>query len=168
MVGEERARRIGDLAQPGLGHLEHADLVGRPEAVLRRAEQPQRRVALALEVDHRVDQVLERLRAGDRAVLRDVADEDHRDAVALGELHQAERRFADLADAPGRPVELVDGRGLDRVDDDEARSLGTGDLADPPDVVVGQDPDALGRGPTSSSSRAARSRTWPGDSSPLA
>ena len=41
-------------------------------------------------------------------------------AVALRELHQAERRLADLADAAGRPVELVDGRGLDRVDDERA------------------------------------------------
>ena len=36
-------------------------------------------VALALEGQDRVDEVLERLRAGDRAVLRDVADEDDRD-----------------------------------------------------------------------------------------
>ena len=31
-----------------------------------------------------------------------MTDEDHGDPVALGEVHQAERRLADLADAPGR------------------------------------------------------------------
>ena len=41
-------------------HLEHADLVGGSEAVLRRAQQPRRAEALTLEVDHRVDEVLER------------------------------------------------------------------------------------------------------------
>ena len=45
------------------------------------------------------------------------------DPVALGQVHQAERRFADLADAAGRALEVVDGRRLDRIDDDQPRSL---------------------------------------------
>ena len=147
MIGQEGAGRVGDLAQAGLGHLEDADLVRRAEPVLRRAQQTQRRVALAFEVDDRVDQVLERLRAGDRAVLGHVPDEDDRDAVALGEIHQAQRRLADLADAPGRALELVDRRGLDRIDDHQARSLGPGDLDDPTDVVLGEDPHTLARWP---------------------
>ena len=71
-------RRIGDLAEPALAHLEHAHLVGRPEAVLGRAQQAERRVPLALQVEHDVDQVLQRLRPGEAAVLGHVADEDHR------------------------------------------------------------------------------------------
>ena len=122
VVGEEGPGRIGDLAQAALAHLEHADLLGRAEAVLGRPQQPQRAVALALERQDRVDEVLEGLRPGERAVLGHVADEDDRDPVALGELHQPERRLADLADAAGRPVELVDGRGLDRVDDEQRRA----------------------------------------------
>ena len=146
VVGEERARRVGDLEQARLGHLEDADLVGRPEPVLRRAEQPQRRVPLALEVDDRVDEVLERLGPGDRAVLRHVADQHDRDPVALREVHQPQRRLADLADAPAAPVELVDGRGLDRVDDDARTGRsGAGGLHDPPDLVLREDADALGR-----------------------
>ena len=145
VIGQERPRRVRDLEQTRLGHLEHADLVGRPEAVLRRAEQPQGRVPLALEVDDRVDEVLERLRTGDRAVLRHVADEDDGDAVALREVHQPERRLADLADAAGGPVELVHGRRLDRVDDDDHRAFGPGGIHDPPDVVLRQHADTVRR-----------------------
>ena len=113
-------------SRPCAGHLEDADLLGRAEAVLGRADQPQRRVALALDRDDRVDEVLEGLGPGDRAVLGHVPDEDDRDALALGEVHQADGRLADLADAAGRAVELVDRRGLDRVDDDERRSHAVG------------------------------------------
>ena len=126
MDREEGAGRIGDLHQPGVVHLEDADLVGRAEAVLGRPQQAHRGVPLALEADHRVDQVLERLGPGDRAVLGDVPDEDDGDPVALGQVHQAQRRLAHLADAAGRAVELVDGRRLDRIDDDERRSRSTG------------------------------------------
>ena len=38
VIGEECAGRVGDLAQAVAGHLEHADLVRRPEPVLRRAD----------------------------------------------------------------------------------------------------------------------------------
>ena len=67
---------------------------------------------LALEADHRVDEMLEGLGAGDRAVLGDVPDEDDGDPVPLGQIHQAQGRLADLADAAGRAVELVDGSRL--------------------------------------------------------
>ena len=40
-------------------------------------------VAVALELEHAVDQVLEHARACNRAVLRHVADEDRRDAGLL-------------------------------------------------------------------------------------
>ena len=71
-------RRVGDLAQAVLGHLEHAELVGRAEAILRRAQDAHVVVALAFEVEHGVDHVLEHARAGDRAILRDVSDEEQR------------------------------------------------------------------------------------------
>ena len=72
-----------------------------------------------------------------------MADEDDRDPVALGELHQPEGRLADLADAAGRAVELVDRRGLDRIDDERAPGrVGAGQLDDPADLALGDDPDA--------------------------
>ena len=140
-IGQERARRIGDLHQAGVVHLEHADLVGRTEPVLGRPEQPHRGVSFALEADHRIHQVLECLGSGDRAVLGDVPDEDDRDPIALGEVHQAQCRLADLPDAPRGAVELIDGRGLDRINDHERGSRSASDLGDASDVVLRQDLD---------------------------
>ena len=48
---------------------------------------------------------------------------------------------------PGRALEVVDGRRLDRIDDDQPGSLCPRDLDDPPDVVLGQDVDPLPRRP---------------------
>ena len=58
------------------------DLVGRAEAVLQRAQRAVGALALALELQHAVDEVLEHARAGERALLRHVADEQHRGAAA--------------------------------------------------------------------------------------
>ena len=74
-----------------------------------------------------------------------MADEDDGDPVALGQVHQAQGRLADLPDAAGRAVELGDGRGLDGVDDDQPGALRPGDLDDPLDLVLGEDPDGVSR-----------------------
>ena len=60
---------------PSADEVEAADLVDRAEAVLHRPDHPEPGVAVALEVEHHVDDVLEHPRAGDRAVLGDVADD---------------------------------------------------------------------------------------------
>ena len=86
---------------------------------------------LALEVQHGVDDVLERLRAGEAAVLGDVADEEGRDVLSLGREQQLRRRLAHLADAAGRRLELQREDRLHRVDDDERR-LEAGDLLEDP------------------------------------
>ena len=87
--GEPRSRSdrnssdgFGDLAQAGAGHLEHADLVGRAEAVLDRAQDAELVRAFALEREHGIDHVLDHARAGDLAVLGDVADQDHGGAAS--------------------------------------------------------------------------------------
>ena len=77
-VAEEQVTRIGHADQTVAGHLEQAELVGRTEPVLRGAEQAQRMVTFALERQHGVDDVFEHARAGQRAVLGDVPDEDDR------------------------------------------------------------------------------------------
>ena len=75
---------VGHPDEPTVGHLEQAELARRPEAVLGGAQQAQGVVALALERQHGVDGMLELARAGERAVLGDVTDEDHGDAATLG------------------------------------------------------------------------------------
>ena len=77
------AEGSGHALQAGARHLEDAELVRRAEAVLRRPQHPVRVVAIALELEHAVDEVLEHARAGDRAVLRHVADEEESNARLL-------------------------------------------------------------------------------------
>ena len=59
-------------------------------------------VAVALELEDAVDEVLEHARACDGAVLRHVADQDRRDAVLLRDAQQARGRLAHLSDRAGR------------------------------------------------------------------
>ena len=72
---------------------------------------------VALEIEHRVDDVLEHARAGDRALLGDVPDQDHGDAGLLGEARQLRRALAHLRDAAGCRFERLGVHRLDRVDD---------------------------------------------------
>src|ERR1051326_1571160 len=81
--------RNADEARPG--HLEDRQLVRRAEAVLGRPEHAVLVVAVALELQHAVDQVLEHTRAGDGAVLGHVADEEDRDAGFLRHAQQPRR-----------------------------------------------------------------------------
>ena len=120
---QEQGRRVGHLGQPRPFHREHADLVGAAEAVLHRAQDAVLVAALALEAQHRVDHMLEHARAGDGAVLGDVADEHDRGAMLLGEAHQLLRRGADLADRARRAFDQVGVHGLDGIDDQQRRRL---------------------------------------------
>ena len=83
-LAHEARARVEDLDEAALAHLEDADVVGRPEAVLERAQRAVRALALALELQHAVDEVLEHARAREGALLRDVPDEHDRGALALG------------------------------------------------------------------------------------
>ena len=82
-VAEEQLGGVGDLAQASRRHLEHADLVGGAEPVLGRAQDAEGVAAVALEIEHGVDHVLDHLGAGDLPVLGDVADQHEGDALAL-------------------------------------------------------------------------------------
>ena len=68
--------------------------------MLQRAQHAQRVVPVAFERQHGVDDVLERARPGERAVLGDVADEQRRDPELLGQPHAAVARRR----APARPT----------------------------------------------------------------
>jgi hypothetical protein len=90
-----------------------------------------RMMALAFEIQHRVDDVLERFRPGEAAVLGDVADEKRRHVLTFRREQQLRRRLAHLADAAWRGLELEREDGLHRVDNDE-RGLDAGDLFENP------------------------------------
>ena len=74
-------------------------------------------VAVALELQHAVDEVLEDARTGDCAVLRDVADEDGRDAGLLRDAQEPSGRLAYLRDRAGSGAERRRVERLDGVDD---------------------------------------------------
>ena len=90
-LAHEARRGVGDLDQAALPHLEDADLAGRAEAVLERAERAEGPLPLALEVKHAVDQVLEGAGPGQRALLGHVADQDQRHVEPLRRLEQRRR-----------------------------------------------------------------------------
>jgi hypothetical protein len=75
-------------------------------------------VAIALELQHGVDDVFEHARAGEPTFLGDVADEHDRRAALLGLVDEALSAAADLADAARERSERRIGDGLDRVDHD--------------------------------------------------
>ena len=79
-------------------------------------------VAVALEVEHHVDEVLEDPRAGDRAVLGHVADDHRGDVARLGHPDQRGRDLLDLGDTPGDALDARRADGLHRVDDQQGRA----------------------------------------------
>ena len=113
-------------SSPCFGHAEHADLVDAAESVLGRAKDAVVEHAFALEVEHRVDDVLERLRSGDSAALRDVADDEDRGAGFLREAHQSRGALAHLPDVAGRALEIAGEDRLDRIDDERVGPLRAG------------------------------------------
>ena len=86
--------------------------------------------ALAFEVEDRVDDVLEHARSRDRALLRDVADEEDRHVIAFRDLEQAGRAFAQLRNATGGRADRVGGHRLDGIDHGEDRPHATDRLDD--------------------------------------
>ena len=161
---EEQPGRVGDRHDALGGEVEAAHLVDRPVAVLHRAQHPQPGGALALEVEHHVDEVLEHPGAGDAAVLGDVADDHQGDVAQLGHPDQRRRDLLDLGDPAGHAVDVAGADGLHRVDDEQGRldllhvaehgaEVGLGR-----EVELVLDARRCGR---------ARIRTWAADSSPV-
>jgi len=72
---------------------------------------------LTLQVEHRIDNVLQNARTGNGAFLGDVPDQEHGHAAALCQFTKTCRAFAHLRDRACRRFHLWQGHGLDRVDD---------------------------------------------------
>ena len=70
-----KSREGFDLPEAAIGHFEYADLIGRSEAVLHGSQDAELVPAVALEIEHGIDHVLDDLGAGDLPILRDVTDE---------------------------------------------------------------------------------------------
>ena len=119
---QEDRRRVAHLLQPAGRHGEEAELVHRAEAVLGGAHDAVAAARLALEIQHRVDQVLEQPRAGDRALLGDVADDDDcacRSTWRSAPAPRCTRAAAMTAPAAGPAAARL--HRLDRVDDQQRR-----------------------------------------------
>ena len=79
IIALEALERVTVKTGSGVYVIEHPDLGGWPEAVLQRAQDPVLVVAVPLELKDGVHDVFQRSRAGKRAVLGDVAHEEHGD-----------------------------------------------------------------------------------------
>src|SRR5690606_15242914 len=118
-VAKEQLGWVRDLPQPLSGHLEHADLVGGAEPVLDSSQDTERVAAVPLEVEDRVDHVLDHLGSGDLALFGDMADEHQCAALRFGEANQRLRCGANLAYGAGGCFERLGPKRLDGIDDDQ-------------------------------------------------
>jgi hypothetical protein len=80
-------------------------------------------VRIALEVQHRVDHVLEHSGTGQGALLGHVADEHEAHTGALGRARQLRGALAHLRHGSGRGLQVSRVQGLDRVDHRDLRPL---------------------------------------------
>ncbi len=121
MRRQKNRARVADAFQAALGHREDADLVDRAEAVLDRAHEAKARMRVAFEIEHRIDDVLQHTRPGERAFLGHMADEHDGDAARLGGARQVRRALAHLRHRARRGRERIGVQRLDRIDDAERR-----------------------------------------------
>ena len=120
-------------------------------------------VAVALELEHAVDEVLQHARAGDRPVLRHVTDEDGRHARLLRDAEQTARGLAHLADRARRRAERRRVQRLHRVDHADVGALAVERRADCVELRLREDLDRLRTAETGSAQRHLRGRLLPRD-----
>ena len=96
MHGHQHLRRVCDFPQSAARHFEHGQFGGRAEAVLDAAEHAVGAFAVAFELEDDIDYVFEYLRAGDVAVLGDMAYEYHRNTAVLGKVQEHRCHLPDL------------------------------------------------------------------------
>ena len=120
---------------------------------------------IAFEIEHRVDDVLEHARAGDRAFLRHVADEEDGDAGCLASRVSCAAHSRTCATEPGADVQRLGVQRLDRIDDgDRAASPSRSAARMRSSCDFGEQ---LQRGAHRAPRRCARSATCCADSSPV-
>ena len=161
-LGHEPRRGVEDLHQAVVAHLEHTDLVGRSKAVLDRAHGPVGALAVALELQHAVDQVLETRGPASAPSLVTWPTRRHGDSVGLGDAHHLGRDLAHLRDRAGGAGQL--GRSGASAPSRSRTPPAARARASRTRVEVGlRDHRDLQRAPAVR--RSARNRIWAGDSS---
>ena len=104
-VGKEHLAGIGHAHQATFRHFEHTEFTRRAKTVLGGAHDAQCMVAITLEREHGVDNVLEHARPSEASFFGDVANEDDGNVALLGFLHQSVRAPAHLNDGPWSAAE---------------------------------------------------------------
>ncbi len=115
-------------------------------------------VAVALELEDAVDEMLEDARPGDGAVLRDVADEDGCDAGLFRDAQKPSRGLAHLCDRAGSGAERGCVERLDGVDDADVGSQRLERRAHDVQIRLGEDLDRLGAAEPRCAKRDLRGR----------
>ena len=155
-----RARRAEELGrvrhtdEAGRGHLEHSELVRGPEPVLRRPQDTMLVVAVALELEHAIHEMLEHAGTRHGAVLRHMPDEDGRDVVVLRDPQETARSLSYLRDGSGSRADVRRVQRLHRVDDAHVGMLALDGGTDDLERGLGEDAHRL---------RTADSRRTKGD-----
>ena len=139
VLGQKQLGRVADLAQTLAAHLVDAEFRGAPEAVLDAAEDAVHVMLVALELQHGIDDVLQDFRAGDAALLIDVADEQDGHPVFLGKTEDGGAALANLRDAAGRGLDQLREDCLDGVDNHQVGLDGAGVLEDIFQVRLAED-----------------------------
>ena len=78
---------------------------------------------VSLEIQHAVHHVLQDLGPGDGALLVHMADDEHGDPLALGQLHQGHGAVLHLSHPSGGGIQVLVIQGLDGVHDQHVRLL---------------------------------------------
>jgi hypothetical protein len=123
---EENRRRVAHFAQSLLVHVKKRELADRAEAILRRAHVAEAARRIAFEIQHGVDEMLEKPRSGDRTVLRHVTHDHDARAARFREADDLRGAFAQLRDGAGRRAHRAELHGLNRIDDEQLRRRSTG------------------------------------------
>ncbi len=127
-VARQDGARITHRLETPIRHFEHADLIHRTESILHAPEETKIPVWIAVQREDNIDHVLEALGSCDRAVLRDVANEQDRHGASFRRSDQPSRRLTDRSHAPGTAVSAVAGNGLDRIDNDDRVHAGSDEV----------------------------------------
>ena len=130
-IPQHEGAGVGHGTQAVVADLEDADLAGGAEAVLDRGQHAEGVMAVAVEGQHRVDEMLDRPGPGEISVLRHVPHQEQRDATGLCHAGQALDAGAHLGQAARRLGELGIGDRLERVDHEERRVVTLDGRLDP-------------------------------------